>query len=150
MGGLFSVFHKKLASKPQKTCDFAYFTSQWGVSSLPAPPWLLLIQDRLFFFLFFSPFSLCFKQWRRQHFMFEGRAFLLNLMRRPKQGEDRSWFHNNLGRNASTIKNSPYATAENKKNANLYIFKISKLPEKDKRGYSESLSVNNQIIPPAT
>ena len=37
MGGLFSVFHNKLASKAQKTCDFAYFTSQWGGSS---PPWL--------------------------------------------------------------------------------------------------------------
>ena len=39
-GGLFSVFHKKSASKAQKTCDFAYFTSQWGGSSPPHPPWL--------------------------------------------------------------------------------------------------------------
>ena len=37
-GGLFSIFHKKSASKPPKTCDFAYFTSQWGGSS--PPPWL--------------------------------------------------------------------------------------------------------------
>ena len=35
MGGLFSIFHKKSASKPPKTCDFAYFTSQWGGSSPP-------------------------------------------------------------------------------------------------------------------
>ena len=38
MGGLFSIFPKKSASKAQKTCDFAYFTSQWGGSSPPAPP----------------------------------------------------------------------------------------------------------------
>ena len=37
--GLFSIFHKKSASKATKTCDFAYFTSQWGGSSPPAP-WL--------------------------------------------------------------------------------------------------------------
>ena len=37
MGGLFSIFHKKSASKAQKTCHFAYFTSQWGGSSPPAP-----------------------------------------------------------------------------------------------------------------
>ena len=37
MGGLFSIFHKKSASKALKTCDFAYFTSQWGGSS-PSPP----------------------------------------------------------------------------------------------------------------
>ena len=37
-GGLFSIFHKKSASKALKTCDFAYFTSQWGGSS--PPPWL--------------------------------------------------------------------------------------------------------------
>ena len=37
-GGLFSIFHKKSASKALKTCDFAYFTS----SSPPPrpPPWL--------------------------------------------------------------------------------------------------------------
>ena len=40
MGGLFSIFHRKSASKAQKTCFFAYFTSQWGGSSPPAPPWL--------------------------------------------------------------------------------------------------------------
>ena len=41
-GGLFSIFHIKSASKAQKTCDFAYFTSQWGGSSPPPPPrpWL--------------------------------------------------------------------------------------------------------------
>ena len=36
-GGLFSIFLKKSGSKPPKTCDFAYFISQWGGSS---PPWL--------------------------------------------------------------------------------------------------------------
>ena len=35
MGGLFSIVHKKSASKAPKTCDFAYFTSQWGGSSPP-------------------------------------------------------------------------------------------------------------------
>ena len=40
MGGLFSIFHRKSASKAQKTCDFAYFTSQWGARAPPAPPWL--------------------------------------------------------------------------------------------------------------
>ena len=41
MGGLFSIFHWKSASKAQKTCDFAYFTSQWGgARAPPAPPWL--------------------------------------------------------------------------------------------------------------
>ena len=29
-GGLFSIFHQKSASKAPKTCDFVYFTSQWG------------------------------------------------------------------------------------------------------------------------
>ena len=38
-GGLFSIFHKKSASKAPKTCNFAYFTSQWG----PAPLATLLI-----------------------------------------------------------------------------------------------------------
>ena len=37
-GGLFSIFHRKSASKAQKACDFAYFTSQWGGSSPPPPP----------------------------------------------------------------------------------------------------------------
>ena len=37
--GLFSIFHIKSASKAQKACDFAYFTSQWGgLESPPAPP----------------------------------------------------------------------------------------------------------------
>ena len=41
-GGLFSIFHRKSASKAQKTCDFAYFTSQWGwlEPPPPPPPWL--------------------------------------------------------------------------------------------------------------
>ena len=38
MGGLFSIFHRKSASKAQKTCVFAYFTGQWGGSSPPRPP----------------------------------------------------------------------------------------------------------------
>ena len=37
-GGLFSIFHQKSASKAPKTCDFAYFTSQWGGLSPPTPP----------------------------------------------------------------------------------------------------------------
>ena len=37
-GGLFSIFHIKSASKAQKACDFAHFTSQWGGSSPPPPP----------------------------------------------------------------------------------------------------------------
>ena len=45
MGWLFSIFHKKTASKPRKKCDFAYFTSQWGGSSPPPPlPWLRYCQ----------------------------------------------------------------------------------------------------------
>ena len=41
MGGLFSIFHIKSASKAQKTCDFAYFASQWGgLEPPPPPPWL--------------------------------------------------------------------------------------------------------------
>ena len=39
-GGLFSIFHKKSASKAPKTCNFAYFTNQWRGSSPPPPPWL--------------------------------------------------------------------------------------------------------------
>ena len=39
MGGLFSIFHRKSASKAQKTCDFAYFTSP----SPPAPPLATLL-----------------------------------------------------------------------------------------------------------
>ena len=42
-GGLFSIFHKKSASKALKTCDFAYFTSQWGGSSPPPPPLATLL-----------------------------------------------------------------------------------------------------------
>ena len=38
MGGLFSIFHKKSASKAQNTCVFAYFTSQWGGLEPPRPP----------------------------------------------------------------------------------------------------------------
>ena len=38
LGGLFSIFHQKSASKAPKTCDFAYFTSQWGgLEPLPPP-----------------------------------------------------------------------------------------------------------------
>ena len=37
-GGLFSIFQQKSASKAPKTCDFEYFTSQWGGGR--APPWL--------------------------------------------------------------------------------------------------------------
>ena len=37
-GGLFSIFHKKSASKALKTCDFEYFTSQWGGARAPRPP----------------------------------------------------------------------------------------------------------------
>ena len=41
MGGLFSIFLRKTASIAQKTCDFAYFTSQWGARAPPPPhPWL--------------------------------------------------------------------------------------------------------------
>ena len=36
-GGLFSIFHIKSASKAQKKCDFAYFTSQWGARAPPPP-----------------------------------------------------------------------------------------------------------------
>ena len=43
-GGCFSMgggfFHKKSASKALKTCDFAYFTSQWGARAPRPPPWL--------------------------------------------------------------------------------------------------------------
>ena len=38
-GGLFSIFHKKSASKPPQWCNFAYFTSQWeGLEPPPPPP----------------------------------------------------------------------------------------------------------------
>ena len=41
LGGLFSIFHQKSASKAPKTCNFAYFTSQWGgLEPPPRPPWL--------------------------------------------------------------------------------------------------------------
>ena len=42
-GGLFSIFHIKSASKAQKTCDFAYFTSQWGGLEPPRPPLATLL-----------------------------------------------------------------------------------------------------------
>ena len=38
LGGLFSIFHQKSASKAPKTSDFAYFTSQWGRARAPRPP----------------------------------------------------------------------------------------------------------------
>ena len=44
MGGLFSIFLRKSASKAQKTCNFAYFTSQWGgARAPPAPPLATLL-----------------------------------------------------------------------------------------------------------
>ena len=47
--GLFSFFHQKSASKAPKTCDFAYFTGQWGGGArAPRPPWLrYCLQHRL-------------------------------------------------------------------------------------------------------
>ena len=42
-GGLFSIFHKKSASKPPKRCDFAYFTSQWGGARARPPPLATLL-----------------------------------------------------------------------------------------------------------
>ena len=38
LGGLFSIFQQKSASKAPKTCDFAYFTSQWRGLEPPPPP----------------------------------------------------------------------------------------------------------------
>ena len=47
-GGLFSIFHRKSASKAQKTCDFAYFTSQWGGARAPsAPPLATLLSTHI-------------------------------------------------------------------------------------------------------
>ena len=48
MEGLFSIFHKKSASKPPKWCGFAYFISQWGGSSPPAPPLATLLIISMF------------------------------------------------------------------------------------------------------
>ena len=45
-GGLFSISHRKSASKAQKTCDFAYFTSQWGGLEPPPPPPLATLLAR--------------------------------------------------------------------------------------------------------
>ena len=43
-GGLFSIFYRISASKAQKTCDFAYFTTQWGgLEPPPAPPLATLL-----------------------------------------------------------------------------------------------------------
>ena len=36
--GLFSFFEQKSASKALKTCDFAYFSGQWGGLEPPPPP----------------------------------------------------------------------------------------------------------------
>ena len=47
-GGLFSIFHQKLASKAPKTSDFAYFTSQWG--RLEPPPLATLLYISLHHF----------------------------------------------------------------------------------------------------
>ena len=41
-GGLFSIFLKKSRSKPPKTCDFAYFISQWGAQAPPGYATVLL------------------------------------------------------------------------------------------------------------
>ena len=38
IGGLFSILHKKSASKPPKWCDIAYFASQWGGARAPPRP----------------------------------------------------------------------------------------------------------------
>ena len=38
VGELFSFFEQKSAAKALKTCDFAYFSGQWGGSSPPVPP----------------------------------------------------------------------------------------------------------------
>ena len=40
--GLFSIFQKKSASKALKTCDFAYFTNQWGGARAPPLATLLV------------------------------------------------------------------------------------------------------------
>ena len=45
-GGLFSIFHRKSASKAQKSCDFAYFTSQW-VGLEPPPLATLLMRCKV-------------------------------------------------------------------------------------------------------
>ena len=38
-GWLFSIFQQKSASKAPKTCNFEYFTGQWGRLEPPHPPW---------------------------------------------------------------------------------------------------------------
>ena len=38
MGGLFSIFHQKSASKAPKTCDFATSQAYGGATAPPAPP----------------------------------------------------------------------------------------------------------------
>ena len=43
LGGLFSFFEQKSASKALKTCDFAYISGQWRGSSPPAPPLATLL-----------------------------------------------------------------------------------------------------------
>ena len=42
-GGLFSIFHKKSASKPPKRCDFAFFTANGGGLEPPLPPLATLL-----------------------------------------------------------------------------------------------------------
>ena len=44
MGGLFSIFHTKSASKAQKACDFAYFTRQLGGARAPPPRLATLLE----------------------------------------------------------------------------------------------------------
>ena len=47
-GAVFN-FSQKSASKPPKTCDFAYFTSQWrGLEPPRLPPWLRYCVLRFF------------------------------------------------------------------------------------------------------
>ena len=47
-GGLFSIFNYKSASKAPKTCDFAYFTSQWGGARAPPAPLGYATECKLF------------------------------------------------------------------------------------------------------
>ena len=42
LGGLFSFFYQKSASKAPKVCDFAYLTGQWGGLGPPPTPATLL------------------------------------------------------------------------------------------------------------
>ena len=48
-GGLFSILEQKSASKPLKTCYFAYFSGKCGGLAPSLPPWI-----RYWFWLFFQ------------------------------------------------------------------------------------------------